>query len=902
MRKKIYVYLLTLLILPFGYGQKPITTIAVMPFENLTGSPAFDWLREGIAEVVSGKISANEQVAVVERSQLTKVLEELKLSASGLVIKEAQIRAGRMLGAKFLLLGSFQYSKPQIMINARIIDTETAQILSAVDAIGTETEIFALQKQLVQKILQNIVPSQIIAKIKVPLFPYEEQSDLSIFRNLEKARIIAKPLINSFDLDPLRSRDAAKYLQGISYVEKITSVIPNHSEASLYAGLFYLQIDDTTQAESYLKYAINANPNYALGYFHLGNLYRLQRKKDIAFKYFNNAINSDETYAEAHFGKALLGNTSTQPLGVIRNVVKALYYKPYFPKAEFFLKSIVRGTLAGLNGERYLEDFLSANPDHAEANFALGYLYAEAGNLSGTYPYFKKCLNKYPLMSKALYHAGKYQLQQRKTAEAKQYFSKSLERYPFFPEANLELAQICEDDGEYAEALLHYERFMAFSQDAILFPQVRDKISSLISIVGPTTIGIVIEEPIYKQPVPEKETIKAKPELTFKATLRDENSDGICNGGEKIKIDVDINNVGDGEAVNISVVLSGESSLLQYISNTIPAGNINPHSAKKFSFETILPNQIPSERNVSVIVSVKEGRGYDALKKHKFMIAMAPAETVIEEEKTYVDVDIVPSKQLSLDNVYAIIIGISKYRESNIPEVKYARRDAEKVKEYLENLAAVKPINFFTLYDERAAMADFMDVIEDKLTKKIKPNSTLYIYYAGHGTPGEQGDAFLVPYDGRLGAEKTLYPLKRMYEVVNDLPIKQAIIILDACFTGEGRSVLAMGKRPLVLAKVAPAKVQKLKFVVLAAAKENQTSNDYDKVKHGLFTYYFLCGLRGDADVNNNNWIELGELYKYVKEKVSETARTQLYCDQEPTILPEGILKEKANLRVGKVK
>jgi hypothetical protein len=51
-----------------------------------------------------------------------------------------------------------------------------------------------------------------------------------------------------------------------------------------------------------------------------------------------------------------------------------------------------------------------------------------------------------------------------------------------------------------------------------------------------------------------------------------------------------------------------------------------------------------------------------------------------------------------------------------------------------------------------------------------------------------------------------------------------------------------------------------------------------------------------------SGWIELGELYNYVSKNVSTTARTELHTTQEPVILPEGALREKANLKLGKVR
>ena len=76
------------------------------------------------------------------------------------------------------------------------------------------------------------------------------------------------------------------------------------------------------------------------------------------------------------------------------------------------------------------------------------------------------------------------------------------------------------------------------------------------------------------------------------------------------------------------------------------------------------------------------------------------------------------------------------------------------------------------------------------------------------------------------------------------------------------------------------------KINVLAASTGSQISSDYDNAKHGLFTYYLLRGMRGEADKNGNGSIELGELYDYVKINVSEKASLELNRDQTPVLLP----------------
>jgi hypothetical protein len=59
---------------------------------------------------------------------------------------------------------------------------------------------------------------------------------------------------------------------------------------------------------------------------------------------------------------------------------------------------------------------------------------------------------------------------------------------------------------------------------------------------------------------------------------------------------------------------------------------------------------------------------------------------------------------------------------------------------------------------------------------------------------------------------------------------------------------------------------------VFSAAGGKEISSAWPEKKHGLFSYYLMKGMRGDADANNDNQITVGELGDYVKENVSNMA------------------------------
>ncbi len=244
----------------------------------------------------------------------------------------------------------------------------------------------------------------------------------------------------------------------------------------------------------------------------------------------------------------------------------------------------------------------------------------------------------------------------------------------------------------------------------------------------------------------------------------------------------------------------------------------------------------------------------------------------------------VPS--LQQPNAYAVVIGISQYREEVIPKVPYAVKDAEAIAQLLEKQAGIPKTHIRLLTDAKATSAD-LRTIGDWLKMRVKPESTIYIYYAGHGTPNPQtGEAYLVPWDGNPDYPAGLYPLNDLYATLNKLPAKDIVVLLDSCFSGaQGRSVLAKGARPMVISAENPL-LASGKVIVLAASTGSQISSDYDKAGHGLFTHAVLAGLHGAADQDQNGLVTLRELFPYVRDQVATTAVDELNREQTPVLLP----------------
>lgn len=251
------------------------------------------------------------------------------------------------------------------------------------------------------------------------------------------------------------------------------------------------------------------------------------------------------------------------------------------------------------------------------------------------------------------------------------------------------------------------------------------------------------------------------------------------------------------------------------------------------------------------------------------------------------DVDTLPAgRAKTKPNAYAVVIGIEQYRQQ-LPRADFAARDAQITRDYLTRVMGYQDENVALLVNERATKTDMEKYVEHWLANRVEKDASVFVYFSGHGAPNPKtGDAYLVPYDGDPAfVEATGYPLKRLYENLGKLPAKEIVVMLDSCFSGAGgRSVIAKGMRPMMLSMDNPV-LAGGKMVVLAASSGAQVSSTYDQKGHGLLTYYFLKGLQGEADKNNDGAIDLVEIFDYVKPQVGRTARRDFNNEQTPQLL-----------------
>jgi WD40 repeat protein/uncharacterized caspase-like protein len=238
---------------------------------------------------------------------------------------------------------------------------------------------------------------------------------------------------------------------------------------------------------------------------------------------------------------------------------------------------------------------------------------------------------------------------------------------------------------------------------------------------------------------------------------------------------------------------------------------------------------------------------------------------------------------------WAVIVGVSEYGNPAIKNLAYADRDAKAFAEFLKSSAGggfeeerVKLITNkdATLQNVKTALFNFLRQTVEK--------DLVVIYFAGHGAPepANPNNNYLLCYDTDPNSlETTAFPMWDVNTALQRyIPSKRVVVFTDACHSGGISSDIATRgmsatDNNLINQYLADLSKTKEGIIVFTASQSGEVSQELEKFGHGVFTYFLLEGMRGQADFNNDYTVTIGELMDYVEEKV----KRQTNGNQHPT-------------------
>ena len=221
----------------------------------------------------------------------------------------------------------------------------------------------------------------------------------------------------------------------------------------------------------------------------------------------------------------------------------------------------------------------------------------------------------------------------------------------------------------------------------------------------------------------------------------------------------------------------------------------------------------------------------------------------------------------------ALVVGLSEYQDA--PTAPFADRDAEYFRDYAHRALGVPKPNIKMLVNEDASRTGLMKVLKLWLPAIATPDqSDVFVFFAGHGLANAVGDKlYFLPYDTDLALlDDTAVLRDEVFASLLNAKPRSVTFFLDTCYSGGTRT-----EEPLVADARGIRVVTKStrippNFTVLSAAGNDQISSSLPEAKHGLFSYYLMKGLEGNADLNDDRKITMGELYQFVLRNVPRQA------------------------------
>lgn len=363
--------------------------------------------------------------------------------------------------------------------------------------------------------------------------------------------------------------------------------------------------------------------------------------------------------------------------------------------------------------------------------------------------------------------------------------------------------------------------------------------------------------------------------LRFKATVLDENSNLVFEGGERIRVRVDLVNSGEQELQGVTASLSGTPSLLaQFPISTLAVGRLQPGQSRSIEFVATVPQAIQGQK-AEIQVTVSDPASGMSPPPQTMALSIQP--TGVKTD----DVDQIPAVAdgFHRPHTYLVSIGIGSYRDQHISTRKFASVDAEMVASYFQSLGGLPAANVRLLQDWKALRPDIDEALLDWLPPHMNKDAIVIVYFAGVAMVSSTGDTFLVPYEGSASTTSRLYSLKDLEVGLARLKAKQTVFIFDGL-------VLRLGADAKTKATSPQWGSGGTSTIHLISPSGLGNGLEDERHRHGLFTYYLLRALRGDADTNRDGEVTIGEVISFVSQKVAWAARVQFNREQRVLAVP----------------
>ncbi len=141
-------------------GQNLRPGMAVLPFQDggSYGQDQDDFaaLERGIPGMLVSELSLQPDARLVDRRQTQRVFHQQHLAQSRHVNAATAANIGRLVGARYVVFGTFVDLYGKFRVDARIVDVETSEIIHVATASNDRENLFRIVQEIAQKVLADL--------------------------------------------------------------------------------------------------------------------------------------------------------------------------------------------------------------------------------------------------------------------------------------------------------------------------------------------------------------------------------------------------------------------------------------------------------------------------------------------------------------------------------------------------------------------------------------------------------------------------------------------------------------------------------------------------------------------------------------------------------------------------
>lgn len=245
-------------------------------------------------------------------------------------------------------------------------------------------------------------------------------------------------------------------------------------------------------------------------------------------------------------------------------------------------------------------------------------------------------------------------------------------------------------------------------------------------------------------------------------------------------------------------------------------------------------------------------------------------------------VEVGVAQPAGLDRAYAsrrvaLVVGIDVYDDPSLGDLRFAAKDAADMATVLRD-PELGGYDVVSLVSGEVGRAAFWSAFR-AIASTVQRDDTVVVYVAGHGTldlgPGGT-ELFLLGSDATLSdAATTGIRVRELSDAVGEMAARRTALVLDTCYSGSGRSVLA----PTVVRKLqglrgpvpSPHALVVSEFSAnLYAAHVNQPSIEDPSLANGVYTHFLVQALEGAGDADQDGLVEVMEAHAFARDRTLE--------------------------------